>query len=184
MTRRFNGGVRGKLPTISTSSASGMWDLLSAHAERGATNWPTLAPPALYAFTTATFTPGGQNGQDGPALSTARSGLTGTGTDAWKNNTQFFNTTNGIQLWTVPATGNYRIEAFGAQGGGGGYSGGTGARMRGDFSLTYGETIRILVGQTGAGSFGGGGGGSYNTGTLVSNSGLRDADGYLILTKL
>ena len=42
MTRRFNGGVRGKLPTVSTNSASGMWDLLSAHAERGASNWPTL----------------------------------------------------------------------------------------------------------------------------------------------
>jgi hypothetical protein len=42
MARRFNGGVRGKLPTVSTSSASGMWDLLSAHAERGASNWPSL----------------------------------------------------------------------------------------------------------------------------------------------
>ena len=59
MTRRFNGGVRGKLSTISTSSASGMWDLLSAHAERGASNWPSLALPALYAFTTYTFTPAG-----------------------------------------------------------------------------------------------------------------------------
>jgi hypothetical protein len=121
----------------------------------------------LYRFTNATFTPGGQTGRFGPALATARVGLTGTGTDDWKNNTSFFNVSDGIQLWTVPATGNYRIEAFGAQGGSNlayGESPGRGARMRGDFALTQGEIIRILVGQAGpttnttCGSAGGGGG--------------------------
>jgi hypothetical protein len=43
MSRRFNGGIRGKLPTISTSSASGMWDLLSAQTEKGASNWPSVS---------------------------------------------------------------------------------------------------------------------------------------------
>jgi hypothetical protein len=122
-------------------------------------NVPTSPP--LYSFTNAIFTPGGTTGRDGPSLSTARSGLTGTGVDGWKNDTSFFNTTNGIQFWTVPATGTYSIEAWGAQGGGGGYNGGFGARMKGDFTLTQGEIIRILVGQTGGNSYGGGGGGTF-----------------------
>lgn len=117
---------------------------------------------ALFNFTNATFTPGGSTGRTGPSLSQARNGLSGPETNEWKNNTQFFNTSNGIQLWTVPQDGTYRIEAFGAEGGGGG-AGGLGARMRGDFQLTEGEIIRILVGQQGEdnGVHGGGGGGSF-----------------------
>jgi hypothetical protein len=102
----------------------------------------------LYDFTTGTFTPGGATGRLGPSLTQARNGLTGSGTGTWKNNTEFFNTSSGIQLWTVPQDGTYRIEAWGAQGTGfGGLNGGFGARMRGDFTLTAGEIIRILVGQ-------------------------------------
>ena len=117
----------------------------------------------LYDFTTATFTPGGKTGHDGPSLTQARSGLTGTGVDAWKNNTTFFNTSGGIMLWTVPTDGTYRIECWGAQGGDEGNSGrgGRGARMRGDFSLTEGETIRIIVGQRANMSRNGAGGGTY-----------------------
>jgi hypothetical protein len=114
-------------------------------------NDTSLAPP-LYDFTSATFTPGGKTGRTGPTLAQAISGLTGTGVDAWKNNTAFFNTTNGIQLWTVPITGTYSIEAFGAQGGqNNSYTSitGYGASIRGDFTLTKGEIIRILVGQQG-----------------------------------
>lgn len=159
MSRKHSGNILSTIrPTISASSASGIWSLSehAANVKNGV--WPGFVPLELYAFTNATFTPGGQTGATGPALSTARSGLTGTGVDAWKNNTEFFNTTNGIQLWTVPKTGTYRIETWGAKGGGGGYSGGFGARMRGDFSLTKGDVIKILVGQTGGGSYGGGGG--------------------------
>jgi hypothetical protein len=117
---------------------------------------------SLYEFTSATFTSGGQTGRTGPALSAARTGLTGVGTDAWKNNTEFFNTADGIQIWTVPKSGTYRIEAWGAQGGN---AGGLGARMRGDFVLTGGESIRIIVGQQptikSAGCNQGGGGGTF-----------------------
>jgi len=127
----------------------------------------TLAPPGLYDFTTATFTPGAAVGEFGPSLIQAISGLTGTEVDAWKNNTAFFNTTNGIQLWTVPATGTYTIEAFGAQGGsGGGRIGGRGVRMSGNFILTQGEIIRILVGQQGRT-----GAHTQNSGTNVSSGG-------------
>jgi len=116
----------------------------------------------LYDFTTATFTTGGQTGRLGPSLTQARSGLTGPEVDTWKENTEFFNTSNGIQLWTVPEDGTYRIEAWGAQGGGGG-EGGLGAKIQGDFQLDEGEIIRILVGQMGEenGFHGGGGGGTF-----------------------
>jgi len=127
----------------------------------------------LYDFTSATFTSGGTTGRNGPALTAARTGLTGTGTDAWKNNTEFFNTTNGIQLWTVPADGTYRIEAWGAQGADGGSGatglGGSGARMRGDFALTKGEVFRIVVGQQGITQTNGWGGGGGGGGTFVWN---------------
>ena len=60
---------------------------------------------------------------------------------------------SGIQLWTVPCTGEYRIEAIGASGG---YSEdsfiktrGRGARMIGNFNLTKDEIIHVLVGQKG-----------------------------------
>jgi hypothetical protein len=55
--------------------------------------------------------------------------------------------TQGIQEWTVPATGTYRIETWGAQGARS--DEGFGARMRGDFSLSEDQVLRILVGQRG-----------------------------------
>ena len=102
----------------------------------------------------------------------------------------------GIQHWTVPYSGQYRIEAVGAAGG---YeenqskpqNRGRGTRMVGTFNLSRGEIIQILVGQEGgirnsdlsskvaggsADSAGGGGGG----GTFVvrgSNTPLIVAGG-------
>lgn len=125
----------------------------------------------LFAFTTATFTPGGSTGRFGPSLSEARAGISSPGDDSWKNDTSFFNVLGGIMEWTVPANGSYRITAAGAQGGFYqnsvyGRTGGNGALMVGDFSLIKGEKIKILVGQKGedaseenGGS--GGGGGSF-----------------------
>jgi hypothetical protein len=122
-------------------------------------------PSGLYNFTAATFTNGGQTGRFGPSLIQARTGLSGLEVNEWKDNTEFFNTTNGIQLWTVPTNGTYRIEAWGARGGNNASRlGGLGARMRGDIILQQGEVIRILVGQQGTdgastcSGFGGGGG--------------------------
>jgi hypothetical protein len=125
------------------------------------TGWaPIGGSSSLYAFTNATFTSGGQTEQSGPSLAQARSGLTGTNTDAWKNNTSFFNVTSGVQIWTVPAAGNYRITAAGARGGG---NGGNGAIVRATYTLLSGELIYVLPGQTGNTSScgGGGGGGTY-----------------------
>ena len=79
---------------------------------------------------------------------------------------------SGIQRWTVPYTGDYKIEAIGAAGGYDRYRNsrqyrGRGARMIGTFHLCKGETIQILVGQEGGinkNDFGGGAGGG---GTFV-----------------
>ncbi len=118
----------------------------------------------LYAFTSHTFTNCGQTGRTGPTLSTCRSSYS----TSWDENPAFFNmTTQGVQEWTVPADGTYRIEAYGAQGGHSIYNGGLAARMRGDFTLSAGDVLYIVVGQKGGNESsntnrsGGGGGGSF-----------------------
>ena len=75
---------------------------------------------------------------------------------------------SGIQQWTVPYTGEYKIEAIGATGGydigkNSAQYRGRGARMIATFSLCKDEIIQILVGQEGGihstyYSSGGGGG--------------------------
>ena len=89
---------------------------------------------------------------------------------------------NGIQLWTVPYDGEYKIQAVGAAGG---YLKhkeyrGRGARIIGTFSLFKGETIQILVGQEGWGKTGwkgsAGGGGTFvvrgsNTPLIIAGGG-------------
>ena len=76
----------------------------------------------------------------------------------------------GIQLWSVPYTGDYSIEAIGAAGGYDIASNsstfrGRGARMTGIFRLNKAEVIRILVGQEGMSNnvylSSGGGGGTF-----------------------
>tara|TARA_B110000240_G_C13460841_1_gene436596 strand:- start:386 stop:1234 length:849 start_codon:yes stop_codon:yes gene_type:complete len=94
----------------------------------------------------------------------------------WEQNPDWFNQISGkqgLQLWTVPKTGTFRIWAYGAKGGPNGnsnYYGGAGGYCRGDFPLTGGEKLIIIVGHPGvigpygSGSAwvaGGGGGGSY-----------------------
>jgi hypothetical protein len=106
-------------------------------------------PAELYAFTSQNFTNAGVTGRTGPNLTQCRNAYSSA---SWTQNNSFFNmTTNGIQLWTVPVSATYRIEVWGAQAGRdeNNRAGGLGARMRGDFSLTQGDVIAILVGQKG-----------------------------------
>jgi hypothetical protein len=88
--------------------------------------------------------------------------------------------TGTIQTWVVPSTGDYSIQAIGAKGGpSSSVLGGLGASIYGEFVLTAGHTIKILVGQDGSwpgtGSSGGGGGGSFvynqTTATLLIAAG-------------
>jgi hypothetical protein len=96
---------------------------------------------AAYAFTSHTFTACGVTGPSGPDVTTCRSIYSTT----WDQDNDKYNVVSGIQYWTVPATGRYYIDAYGA-GGNGNYGGG-GARIADTFDLTEGEVIRILVGQ-------------------------------------
>ena len=101
-----------------------------------------LAYPVL----DATFTSLGASGKDGP--SSLGNHYKGQDHDGQVT------LSGGIQQWTVPYTGGYRIEAVGAAGGYNTYNnsdqyGGRGARMVGTFNLTEGEIIQILVGQEG-----------------------------------
>ncbi len=132
----------------------------------------------LYDFTSHTFTNAGVAGRYGPTISQCRSAYD-TSPVNWDENPSFFNmTTQGIQEWIVPKTGTYRIEAWGAatepQTYTSSYSGryGRGARMRGDFTLTEGDKLFILVGQKPVQSqFNGGGGGTFvATGTSYTSA--------------
>ena len=136
----------------------------------------TYAAAQLYSFTTATFNTGGATSINGPVISQARSGLTGTPDPSTWYNTYLNMTTQGFQLWTVPATGSYTIVAAGARGGNKvDYTGaGNGAKVTGVFSLTQGQILAIVIGQygddNGSTSSGGGGGGGgsfvYDSNTL------------------
>ncbi len=86
--------------------------------------------------------------------------------------TTVFNYTGALQTYTVPAGVTLiRIDAQGAQGGSitiaCAATGGLGARMVGDVTVTPGEVITVLVGGQGQtqGEDGGGGGGSFTVRT-------------------
>src|SRR5215471_17862852 len=86
-----------------------------------------------------------------------------------KADTINFNFTGSIVSFTAPVTGVYDIDAFGAQGGVNTgvvvNSAGLGAEAGGQFSLTAGQMLSILVGGQGGNGRGldggGGGGGSF-----------------------
>ena len=111
------------------------------------------------------FTNCNQTGNIGPSLSQFTNAYVGTTLESHLSPTNF-TINNGIQEWTVPTSGNYMIEAYGASGNNGGSnagnaSGGNGAYVNGTFALSSGDKIKILVGQQGGshGQYGGGGGG-------------------------
>ena len=120
-----------------------------------------------------TFTTCGQSGRFGPSQNQANAAYSGSNISVTVN--------NGIQEWTVPATGNYVIEAYGARGGNGAQLAvgdhGEGAYVKGTFALNAGDKLQILIGQEGSydnmySRYGGGGGGGtfVATGTTYSNA--------------
>jgi len=123
----------------------------------------------VFAQQTFTFTNCGASGQLGPSQLQANSTYLSTNL-----NGSVTIVGQGVQQFTVPITGNYGIRALGASGGSVNVScqtsGGFGADMYGEFALTAGQVILILVGQEGSLSSGsgnskdgGGGGGTYVT---------------------
>jgi hypothetical protein len=88
--------------------------------------------------------------------------------------------TNGVQNWTVPCNGFYKITGMGAKGGG---NGGLGAKIEGNFYLIANDVLHILVGQKGEDGYGGsinfngGGGGGATMISINTNSILIVAGG-------
>ena len=113
--------------------------------------------------TTWTFTSCGISGKDGPSQSDCNSSYSGGSLDG------SVTVNNGIQQWTIPSNGTYTIKAFGAQGGTqtdfshSTHGGGRGAIIEGDFSLSSGDVLKILVGQQPVNVkwLNGGGGGTF-----------------------
>jgi hypothetical protein len=130
------------------------------------------------------FTNAGKEGREGPTSAEVNASYVGTNLEG-----QVGMSTQGIQEWTVPVSGNYAIEAVGARGGETfSLAGGYGAYASGTFSLTQGQKLKILVGQSG-GNNGtnratGGGGGTFvvldqnNTPLVVAGGG--GGSGHLI----
>jgi hypothetical protein len=105
--------------------------------------WNLLQAQSIYTFTNAAAT-----GRTGPTQAQVNAAYTATTLAG-----QVTINTQGIQEWTVPATGLYTIQVQGAGGGANYYTqrvrGGYGAAMTGDFNLTAGQTLKIVVGQRG-----------------------------------
>ncbi|MDQ3048756.1 MAG: glycine rich domain-containing protein, partial [Bacteroidota bacterium] len=132
---------------------------------------------SLISQTVYTFNNASASGNNGPTLA--------------QTNAAYVSTTlagavtvsgNGIQHWTVPVTGNYSIEGYGAQGGDAiGFSllGGKGAYIKGTFFLTAGTVLNVVVGQIGADASSGssGGGGSFIYTGAIGGGGLMIAAG-------
>jgi len=164
-------GTTGQRPTAVTGKIR--FNTTIHKFEGRASDWHPLSDedlPPLYAFTSHTFTNGGQTGRTGPSLSQLR---TAYASESWELNTNFFNikagSYTGFQLWTVPVTGTYSIEAKGASGGFGDTTSklpGRGAHIKANFVLTKSTKIVIIVGQAGSSqtgrtnNVGGGGGGA------------------------
>jgi len=140
----------------------------------------------LYTFTSHTFTTCDAEGAEGPTLSDCRSAYSTT----WDEDSDYLSMdTQGIQLWTAPADGDYSFEVYGAASGENtSYTSypGRGAYMYGEFTLSQGDMIQILVGQRGetVSLHTGGGGGSFvaeedNTPMIIAGGGgaaCRDSD--------
>jgi hypothetical protein len=120
----------------------------------------TSSASGLYAFSSHTFTNASVTGRSGPTLSQCRTAYSGVSWTQDTTNNWLNMTTQGIQLWKVPATGSYQIVCAGAAGGDVNSFGGRGIIIQSTISLTQGDTIKIMVGQMGgkASSSGGGGG--------------------------
>ena len=120
--------------------------------------------PAIYEFDSFTFDNCGQTGRVGPRLDDCL-GRSNYANEEWTQDPDLYSMeTRGIQRWTVPATGQYRIQAAGARGGACCSNSAAGAIVEGVFRLQAGEVIQLLVGQRGSFDTSrarGGGGGSF-----------------------
>ena len=134
-----------------------------ARFESNASNAVVIPAVETNATEVFSFTNAGASGRNGPSASQLSAEYNGTNLEG----KVITGSHSGYQKWTVPATGTYVIEATGARGGiQPKYPSqfGRGTFMRGEFNLTAGQVLTIVVGQAGAdnptydGGTGGGGG--------------------------
>ena len=129
---------------------------------------------SLYDFTEFEFTTCGQENSTGPNIYDCRYSYR----SGWTENQNYFDIkTPGVQIWTIPSTGYYAFDVYGADGGNPSNSevygkGGKGAHVYAQVYLNKGEKIYISVGhhgfqrsQTGFMSYGGGGYGNKQDGS-------------------
>jgi hypothetical protein len=90
------------------------------------------------------------------------------------NNSGIFSTTGVIDTVNITTAGIYTIDAFGAQGSN---SGGLGGEIKGNFNLTSGQILQILVGGFGKSGGGSGGNGFGFMGFSGGNGGTSDGQG-------
>lgn len=125
--------------------------LMAARDTSGSLSWSPIVDPRdlLYPFVSHTFTNAGASGRVGPSLAQCKTAYAGA---SFINNLAWFDrTTTGIQVWTVPVTGYYRIRARGASRMFGLSATVTDTRPEPDavFRLQKGDKLRIAVGQLG-----------------------------------
>ena len=125
------------------------------------------AAPALYEFTSHTFTSGSgrssRNDNIGPTLANLTSAYSYT---TWASNSSYLTVpanNQGVQRWTVPITGNYSFVVRGAGGNSNQSGRNRGGQVTFDVDLASGDILDIIVGQKGKQIVydGGGGGASY-----------------------
>ena len=125
-----------------------------------------------------TFTNAGATGANGPTQAQVNSAYTGSNLDGLVTIG-----TQGYQIWTVPATGSYSVTVAGAVGGSGNNGtqlGGNGVVATSTINLVQGDSLTIVVGQSGLPSIlsgGGGGGGSFVVSSGSVNGLLMAAGG-------
>src|SRR5437870_3422868 len=86
--------------------------------------------------------------------------------------TYSFTYTGAMQSFVVPScVTQLTVHVFGAQGGNAAYAGGLGGGVSGVFTVTTGQTVRIMVGGQGSGTSGGLNGGGNGGGLPATNFG-------------
>jgi hypothetical protein len=165
------------ITTTSTPTPSSITPTSSSITPTSSSITPSTTP--LYSFTSHTFTNADATGAKGPTLSQVKSAYSNT---SWASTYLNMTDNNGIQLWTVPVTGSYTIQAKGAAGGNR-EKYGRGRDVQLTITLTKGEVIKILVGQQGINDSksGCGGGGTFvvkDTKTAIIVAGGGGGNGY------
>lgn len=163
-----NGGLIG---TGSITTKIGVYNIIASQ----------VIGDELYAFTSFTFTNAQVTGRLGATKTQLLNSYNTVG-NPWLLDTNLYDVVGfpGYQLWTVPATGVYRFDLFGASRGSANTKGAS-ARITADVNLIAGQKLWIICGQQGLNNAEVGDGGTWvvlsNNGTLAGSTPLLVAGG-------